>query len=64
MSMASSSLVEFDRALQMNNLKPRQQLIWNKNTLVLGRQDFQWRHECIYMVGKKVKLITLLMIEN
>ena len=27
----------------------RQCLIWNKNTLVLGRQDFQWKHEpCLY----------------
>src|SRR5690554_5538991 len=51
----SSSLVEFDKALQMNNLKPRQQLIWNKNTLVLGRQDYQWRHECIYYGWKEGK---------
>lgn len=27
----------------------RQCLIWNKNTLVLGRQDYQWKHEpCLY----------------
>lgn len=27
----------------------RQQLIWNKNTMVLGRQDYQWKHEpCFY----------------
>ena len=51
----SSSLVEFDKALQINNLKPRQQLIWNKNTLVLGRQDYQWRHECIYYGWKEGK---------
>ena len=51
----SSSLVEFDKALQINGLKPRQQLIWNKNTLVLGRQDFQWRHECIYYGWKEGK---------
>jgi len=51
----SSTLVEFDKALQMNNLKPRQQLIWNKNTLVLGRQDYQWRHECIYYGWKEGK---------
>ncbi len=51
----SSSLVEFDKALQFNNLKPRQQLIWNKNTLVLGRQDYQWRHECIYYGWKEGK---------
>lgn len=25
----------------------RQQLIWRKNHLVLGRQDYQWRHEAI-----------------
>lgn len=51
----SSTLVEFDKALQLNNLKPRQQLIWNKNTLVLGRQDYQWRHECIYYGWKEGK---------
>jgi site-specific DNA-methyltransferase (adenine-specific) len=29
--------------------KIRQCLIWVKNSLVLGRQDFQWRHEpCLY----------------
>lgn len=27
----------------------RQQLIWVKNSLVLGRQDYQWKHEpCFY----------------
>ena len=27
----------------------RQQLIWNKNSMVLGRQDYQWKHEpCFY----------------
>jgi site-specific DNA-methyltransferase (adenine-specific) len=27
----------------------RQYLIWNKNILVLGRQDYHWKHEpCIY----------------
>ena len=30
-------------------LKIRQCLIWVKNSLVLGRQDFQWKHEpCLY----------------
>ena len=51
----SSTLVEFDKAFQLNNLNPRQQLIWNKNSLVLGRQDFQWRHECIYYGWKEGK---------
>lgn len=28
---------------------PRQFLVWNKNAMVLGRQDYQWKHEpCIY----------------
>jgi DNA modification methylase len=27
----------------------KQQLIWVKNTFVLGRQDYQWKHElCLY----------------
>lgn len=29
--------------------KLRQTLIWSKNTMVLGRQDYQWKHEpCLY----------------
>ena len=29
--------------------KVRQCLIWNKNAMVLGRQDYQWKHEpCLY----------------
>lgn len=31
------------------NWTVRQCLIWNKNTMVLGRQDYQWKHEpCLY----------------
>jgi site-specific DNA-methyltransferase (adenine-specific) len=27
----------------------KQQLIWVKNTMVMGRQDYQWKHEpCLY----------------
>lgn len=27
----------------------REVLVWNKNSLVLGRQDYQWKHEpCLY----------------
>lgn len=27
----------------------KQQLIWNKNSLIMGRQDYQWKHEpCLY----------------
>lgn len=29
--------------------KVRQCLIWNKNSMVIGRQDYQWKHEpCLY----------------
>lgn len=29
--------------------KVRQCLIWNKNAMVIGRQDYQWKHEpCLY----------------
>ena len=32
-----------------NDLQVRQCLIWYKNSLVIGRQDYQWKHEpCLY----------------
>lgn len=46
---ASRSSIEFETALREVGLEVRQQLIWNKNSLVLGRQDYQWKHEpCLY----------------
>ena len=34
---------------EINEWMLKQCLIWNKNTLVLGRQDYQWKHEpCCY----------------
>lgn len=46
---AHSSALAFESALECAGLHVRQQLIWNKNTLVLGRQDYQWKHEpCFY----------------
>jgi len=31
------------------NWKVRECLIWNKNSMVMGRQDYQWKHEpCLY----------------
>lgn len=39
--------MEFETALRRNELEVRQQLIWLKNALVLGRQDYQWIHEPI-----------------
>ena len=39
----------FRQALTDNGLPIRECLIWVKNTLVLGRQDYHWRHEpCLY----------------
>ena len=41
--------VNFETALNNNNLQVRQELIWNKNSMILGRQDYQWKHEpCLY----------------
>ena len=46
---ASREHINFETALIENQLTVRQQLIWVKNTMVLGRQDYQWKHEpCLY----------------
>lgn len=46
---ASKSHIEFETALNECGLTTRQQLIWNKNSLVLSRQDYHWKHEpCFY----------------
>lgn len=46
---ADSKGYEFRTALQEVGLTLRETLIWVKNALVLGRQDYQWRHEpCLY----------------
>ena len=39
----------FRIACQMAGWEVRQVLIWVKNTMVMGRQDYQWKHEpCLY----------------
>lgn len=41
--------LQFRRAVNSIGLTVRECLIWNKNSLVLGRQDYQWKHEpCLY----------------
>lgn len=46
---ASREHINFETALNNNGLEVRQELIWNKNSLILGRQDYQWKHEpCLY----------------
>ena len=39
----------FCYAVNNSGWKLKQVLIWNKNRFVLGRQDYQWKHEpCLY----------------
>ena len=46
---ASNKSRIFLEALKDAGLDMRQNLIWEKNTFTLGRQDYQWSHEpCIY----------------
>lgn len=46
---ASSEVVNFQTALESNGFMVKQELIWNKNSMVLSRQDYHWKHEpCLY----------------
>lgn len=46
---ADNESYNFRGALRDVGLTLRQTLIWNKNTMTLGRQDYQWKHEpCLY----------------
>lgn len=46
---ADSEGYNFRGACRDAALRVRQCLVWVKNSLVLGRQDFQWKHEpCLY----------------
>ncbi len=46
---ADSEGYNFRGACHDIGLRVRQCLVWKKNTLVLGRQDYQWIHEpCLY----------------
>lgn len=46
---ASRNHIAFEEALLKAQLPTREELIWAKNAFVLGRQDYQWRHEpCLY----------------
>lgn len=46
---ADSEGYNFRKACQNINWKVRECLIWAKNSLVMGRQDYQWQHEpCLY----------------
>ena len=46
---ADSKGYETRQACHNAGLRIRQCLIWAKNSLVMGRQDYQWKHEpCLY----------------
>ena len=46
---ADSEGVNFRKAFQESGLLLKQCLIWVKNALVMGRQDYHWKHEpCLY----------------
>lgn len=46
---ATSEAYNFNGACADVGLEVKQELIWNKNCLVMGKQDYQWKHEpCLY----------------
>ena len=46
---ADSEGYNFRGAVQDVGMKVRQCVIWLKNTIVMGRQDYHWKHEpCLY----------------
>lgn len=46
---ASREVVNFVNALESSGLTVKQELIWNKSSITIGRQDYQWKHEpCLY----------------
>lgn len=49
---ASRTHMDFEQSLNNAGLEVREQLIWNKNSLVLGRQDYQWKHELKALVQR------------
>ena len=46
---ADSEGANFRQAMKDSGIMVKQCLIWVKNSMVLGRQDYQWKHEpCLY----------------
>lgn len=46
---ASRETINFHKAMQDAGIMCKQDLIWVKSSIVMGRQDYQWKHEpCIY----------------
>ncbi len=46
---AESEVLNVRKAVHNVHWLIKQSLIWNKNVMVMGRQDYQWKHEtCLY----------------
>jgi site-specific DNA-methyltransferase (adenine-specific) len=46
---ASSEIINFAKGMVDAGWLLKQQLIWVKNSMVMGRQDYHWKHEpCLY----------------
>jgi len=46
---ASSEIINFAKAMVDAGWLLKQQLIWEKNAAIMGRQDYHWKHEpCLY----------------
>ena len=46
---ASAEHINFEKALNNNELNVKEQLIWNKSSFTFGRADYHWKHEpCLY----------------
>ena len=46
---ADREVINFRSAMAASGIMPKQGLIWIKNSMVMGRQDYQWKHEpCLY----------------
>ena len=50
---ASKTQREFENAINEAGLEVKQQLIWVKNHFTLGRQDYQWGHELVFLGFKE-----------
>jgi len=46
---ADKEVINFRKAMTDAGVLVKQGLVWNKNSMVMGRQDYQWKHEpCLY----------------
>lgn len=57
---ASKTWDVFAQAVEQLGWPVREQLIWNKDCFVMGRQDYQWKHEpCLYRLeaGRRAQVV-------